>query len=67
MRGEFELIDRLCRGLRASRRTILGPGDDCAIVARSRWPSVITVDSMVEGRHFKLGWGTPEQIGARAV
>jgi len=67
MRGEFELIDRLCRGLGASRRTILGPGDDCAIVARSRWPSVITVDSMVEGRHFKIGWGAPEQIGARAM
>jgi len=50
-----------------SRRTILGPGDDCAIVARGASPSLFTIDSMVEGVHFKLGWGTPEQLGARAL
>lgn len=64
---EFSLIDRLTADLPRSRRTILGPGDDCAILAPSRAPQVITVDSMVEGVHFRLEWTTPEALGARAL
>jgi thiamine-monophosphate kinase len=65
--GEFELIARLTARLRHGRRTILGPGDDCAILARPRASQLMTIDSMVEGVHFKLGWGTPEALGARAL
>jgi len=65
--GEFELIARLCAKLPLSRRTILGPGDDCAILAPSRLPQLVTIDSMVEGVHFKLKWGTPQALGARAL
>ena len=65
--GEFELIARLCAGLPRSRRTILGPGDDCAVLAPARVPQLVTIDSMVEGVHFKLNWGTPEALGARAL
>ena len=50
-----------------SRRTLLGPGDDCAILAPSRAPQIVTVDSMVEGVHFRLEWTTPEALGARAL
>ena len=65
--GEFELIARLVATLPQSRRTLLGPGDDCAILARGNSPTLITIDSMVEGVHFNLAWGTPEQLGARAL
>jgi thiamine-monophosphate kinase len=65
--GEFELIARITAKLCQSRRTILGPGDDCAILGRPRAPQLITIDSMVEGVHFKLAWGTPEALGARAL
>ena len=65
--GEFELIARLVASLPRSRRTLLGPGDDCAILARSGSPTLITIDSMVEGVHFNLKWGTPEQLGARSL
>jgi thiamine-monophosphate kinase len=64
---EFELIARLCATLPRSRRTILGVGDDCAVIAPRRWPQVITVDSMVEDVHFKCTWTTPEALGARAL
>ena len=64
---EFELIARLTAKLRHGRRTILGPGDDCAILAPSRYPQLITIDSTVEGVHFKLDWSTPEALGARAL
>jgi len=65
--GEFELIARLCAKLPQSRRTILGPGDDCAIIARGDAPILATIDSMVEDVHFDLAWLTPEQLGARSL
>jgi len=65
--GEFQLIDRLCRGLSLSRRTLLGPGDDCAVIAPARRPQLATIDSMVEGVHFRLEWFKPAALGARAL
>jgi thiamine-monophosphate kinase len=65
--GEFELIARLCAKLPLTRRLLLGPGDDCAILPPSSKPQLITIDSMVEGVHFELGWGTPAMLGARAL
>jgi len=65
--GEFELIERLVKGLRISRKIILGPGDDCAILAPSKAPQLFTIDSMIEGVHFRLGWGPPEKLGAKAL
>jgi len=65
--GEFELIERLVKGLRISRKTILGPGDDCAILAPSKAPQLFTIDSMLEGVHFRCGWGPPEKLGAKAL
>jgi thiamine-monophosphate kinase len=64
---EFSLIARLAAKLTRSRRTILGPGDDCAILAPSRAQQIITVDSMVEGVHFRVEWTTPEALGGRAL
>jgi thiamine-monophosphate kinase len=65
--GEFQLISRLCRGLRNSPRTLLGPGDDCAVLAVGGIKQLITIDSLVEGVHFKLEWFAPQQLGARAL
>ncbi len=61
------MIARLCADLPQSRRTILGVGDDCAVIAASRRQQVVTIDSVVEGVHFKLEWTTPEALGARAL
>jgi thiamine-monophosphate kinase len=65
--GEFELIERLVKGLRMTRRTILGPGDDCAILAASQRPQLFTIDSMLEGVHFRLEWGPAEKLGAKSL
>ncbi|MGO9798405.1 MAG: thiamine-phosphate kinase [Candidatus Binatus sp.] len=65
--SEFELIARLSAGIRLSRRTILGAGDDCAIVARPRGQTLFTIDSLVENVHFDLRWGTAQALGARAL
>jgi thiamine-monophosphate kinase len=65
--GEFELIERLVKGLRMTRRTILGPGDDCAILAASKRPQLFTIDSMIEEVHFRLEWMPPEKLGAKSL
>ena len=65
--GEFELIARLVKGLRRTRRTILGPGDDCAILAPTKLPQLFTIDSMIEDVHFRFAWGTPEKLGAKSL
>ena len=65
--SEFELIARLSAEIRLSRRTILGAGDDCAIVARPRGQTLFTIDTLVEDVHFDLRWGTPQALGARAL
>jgi thiamine-monophosphate kinase len=65
--SEFELIARLSAGIRLSHRTILGVGDDCAIVSRPRGRTLFTVDSLVENVHFDLRWGLPQALGARAL
>ncbi len=65
--SEFELIARLSAGIRLSYRTILGAGDDCAILSRPRGQTLFTIDTLVENVHFDLGWGTPQALGARAL
>ena len=65
--GEFELIARLVKTLPLSSSAILGAGDDCAILAATRHHQLFTIDSMVEGVHFRLDWAAPEKLGAKAL
>jgi thiamine-monophosphate kinase len=65
--SEFELIARLTAGIHLSRRTILGVGDDCAIISRPRGDTLFTIDSLVENVHFDLRWCPPQALGARAL
>jgi thiamine-monophosphate kinase len=65
--SEFELIARLSAGIRVSRRTILGVGDDCAIISRPRGDTLFTIDSLVENVHFDLRWCPPQPLGSRAL
>ena len=65
--GEFELIARLSAGIHLSRRTLLGVGDDCAILSRPRGDTLFTIDSVVENVHFDLRWCPPQALGARAL
>ncbi len=65
--SEFELIARLSAGIHLSRRTILGAGDDCAIISRPHRRLLFTIDSLVEKVHFDLRWGSPQMLGARSL
>jgi thiamine-monophosphate kinase len=65
--GEFGLIARVTRDRAQPASTLLGPGDDAAVVAASDGRVVATTDVLVEGVHFRLDWSTPEQIGRKAA
>ncbi len=65
--GEFEVIDRLTRGRPSSGDVIVGPGDDGAVVSAGDGRVVVSTDMLVEGRHFRLDWSTPHDIGRKAI
>jgi thiamine-monophosphate kinase len=65
--GEFGLIARLTEGRRPSAATLLGPGDDAAVLAASDGRVVASTDVLVAGVHFRLDWSSPEQIGRKAA
>lgn len=69
MTAERELIAGIrARAGRFGTAVRLGIGDDCAILARrSGYELVVTTDMMLEGRHFRREWHTPESVGHRCM
>ncbi len=65
--GEFGVLTQLLPTLPAGGRgVILGPGDDCAVVAPRGRTLLVTVDALVEGVHFRRNWLTPTELGRKA-
>jgi len=63
--GEFAVIGRLLKGRR--HRAIVGPGDDAAVLAAPDGRVVVSTDMLVEGKHFRLDWSTPHDVGRKAI
>jgi len=75
-RGELALLDRIraraaqrtAEGKFSARELRLGIGDDCALLRVGPGEELaLTTDLAIEGRHFRLGWHTPESIGHRTL
>jgi len=65
--GEFVVIDRLVQGRTHPPGVLVGPGDDAAVVAAPDGRVVVSTDMLVEGRHFRLDWSTPHDVGRKAI
>ncbi|WKN42814.1 thiamine-phosphate kinase [Tunicatimonas pelagia] len=66
--GEFGLIDRITKSFSSRHpETVLGVGDDAAIVQSGEEQMVITSDMLLEGIHFDLAYMPLEHLGYKAV
>jgi thiamine-monophosphate kinase len=65
--GEFGLIARLTADRPQPSGTLLGPGDDAAVLAAPDGRVVASTDVLVAGVHFRMDWSSPEQIGRKAA
>ena len=65
--GEDGVLEHIFPRLPRGASTLLGPGDDAAVVAAPDGRTVISTDVLVEGRHFRREWSTGVDVGWRAA
>ena len=66
--GEFGLIEHLTRNIEIKNAsTILGVGDDAAVIDHFGKQTVITTDLLVENIHFDLMYTPLMHLGYKAV
>lgn len=65
--GENATLARLLPLLTSNASLLVGPGDDCAVVARDeQWDTLLKTDVVVEELHFTRNT-EPERIGRKAL
>jgi len=66
--GEFRVIDHLTENIKLiNKSTILGVGDDAAVIDPSNKKIVVTTDLLLEGIHFDLTYFPLKHLGYKAV
>ncbi len=66
--GEFGLIERIAKKIKADRSVICGIGDDAAVIAYTQDKYLLfTTDMLVEGVHFTHKAATFTQIGRKSL
>jgi thiamine-monophosphate kinase len=65
--GEFAVIEQLVAGRRQPDGVLVGPGDDAAVLTAPDGRMVVSTDMLVQDRHFRLDWSSPEEIGRKAI
>jgi thiamine-monophosphate kinase len=65
--GEFGLIAALQPRLRSTPAVEVPSGDDAAVLRLGSDRLVVSTDMLVQDRHFRLEWSSPEDIGHKAA
>lgn len=66
--GEFGLIDHLTKDFKPKlKSTLLGIGDDAAVIANALDYTVISTDLLIEGIHFDVRYTPLKHLGYKAV
>lgn len=64
--GESEALRRAISHFKPGSHTLVPSGDDAAVI-RSEGKYVVTTDTMVQGRDFRLDLSSARQLGVKAV
>jgi thiamine-monophosphate kinase len=65
--GEFGLIAALQPRLKSTAVVEVPSGDDAAVLRLGSERLVVTTDMLVQDRHFRLEWSSPEDVGHKAA
>jgi len=65
--GENEALRRTVARLNQGDYTVVGSGDDAAVIKAADGRFVVTTDTMIEGHDFRLAWSTGFDLGFKAV
>jgi len=65
--GENEALRRTVVRLNQGDYTVVGSGDDAAVIKAADGRFVVTTDTMIEGHDFRLDWSSGFDLGFKAV
>ena len=66
--GEFGLIKLISRNIKLKNKSsVLGIGDDSAIIDNSKLQTIVSTDMLVEGVHFDLSYFPLKHLGYKSI
>lgn len=66
--GKVQLVDKLTEEIETSNKsTLLGLGDDAAVVSPQKKLTVVTTDMLLEGIHFDLTYFPLKHLGYKSI
>src|ERR1700743_3555222 len=65
--GESAVLARIFPRLPDASASLVGPGDDAAVLAAPDGRYVVTTDMMIHGPDFRLAWSSAHDLGWKSA